>query len=107
MLENGEKIGSHPIETPIRAIGRELLSSNWISQTGLCMATGLPPWKISRLFKRLELLGFIEAEEEPRFTRGRPRKLYRPTASGIEYFRGLLEEARDEGNAPSVAVGGG
>jgi len=80
------------METPIRATGRELLSNDRVNQTDLCLATGLPPWKISRLFKRLELLGFIKAEEEPRFTRGRPRKLCKLTPSGIEYFTGLLRE---------------
>jgi len=88
---------------PVRAIGRELLSNDRVNHTDLCLATRLPPWKISRLLKRLELLGFIKAEEEPRFTRGRPRKLYGLTGSGIEYFTGLLGEARDENNAGSRA----
>jgi len=95
------------METPIRATGRELLSNYRVSQTDLCLATGLPSWKISRLFKRFELLGFIEVKKELRFTRGRPRKLCRLTSSGIEYFTGLLREAGDDDNAPSVAVGGG
>ena len=91
------------METPIQAIGRELLSNGRVSQTDLCLATGLPSWKISRLFKRLELLGFIKVEKEPRFTRGRPRKLGKLTTSGIEYFTGLLREAGDGGNAESRA----
>ena len=98
------------METPIRATGRELLSNYRVSQTDLCLATGLPSWKISRLFKRFELFGFIKVEREPRFIRGRPRKLGRLTASGIEYFTSLLREARDEGGvesrAPSVTVRG-
>jgi len=98
------------MQTPFRALGRELLSNGRISQTDLCLATGLPSWKISRLFKRLELLGFVEVEKEPRFTRGRPRKLGKLTARGIEYFTGLLREADDEDRteslAPSPARGG-
>jgi len=98
------------METPIRALGRELLSNGRVSQTDLCLAMGLPSWKISRLMSRFEVLGFIEVEREPRFTRGRPRKLCKLTASGIEYFTSLLREARDEGGvesrAPSVAVRG-
>ena len=39
---------------------------------------------------RFYVLGFVEVGREPRFTRGRPRKLYRLSASGIEYFTGLL-----------------
>jgi len=89
------------MKTPIQAVGRELLSNGWISQTDLCLATGLP-WKISRLLKRFELLGLVEVEKEPRFTRGRPRKLCKLTASGIEYFTGLLREMRD-GSAVSRA----
>jgi len=90
------------METPIRALGRELLSNGGFSQTDLCLATGLPSWKISRLLKRLELLGFVEVEKELRFTRGRPRKLCKLTASGIEYFTGL-RGASDENNAESFA----
>ena len=94
------------MKMPIQAVGRELLSNGWISQTDLCLATGLPSWKISRLLKRLELLKLIEVEKEPRFTRGRPRKLCKLTASGIEYFTGLLREMRDGSavsRAPSIA----
>jgi len=90
------------METPIRALGRELLSNGGFSQTDLCLATGLPSWKISRLLKRLELLGFVEVEQELRFRRGRPRKLCKLTASGIEYFTGL-RGASDENNAESFA----
>ena len=89
------------MEMSIQTIGRELLSNGRISQTDLCLATGLPSWKISRLMKRLELLGLIEVEEELRFTRGRPRKLCRLTPRGIEYFRGLLWEVP---NPPYVEV---
>ena len=93
------------MEKPIRALGRELLSRNEgsVSQTDLCLATGLPPWKISRLMSRFYVLGFIEVEKEPRFTRGRPRKICKLTASGIEYFAGLLRGAGDEDNAESRA----
>ena len=91
------------METPIQAIGRELLSNGRVSQTDLYLATGLPSWKISRLLKRLEILGLIEVEKEFRFTRGRPRKLCKLTTSGIEHFTGLLREAGDEGNAQSRA----
>lgn len=94
-----------PMQTPIRALGRELLSNGWVSQTDLCLATGLPPWKISRLFKRFEIFGLVEVKKEPRFTRGRPRKLGKLTASGIEHFTGLLKEAGDECNAESRASG--
>lgn len=83
------------MKMPIRALGRELLSNGGVSQTDLCLATGLPSWKISRLFKRFELLGLIEVEKELRFTRGRPRKLGKLTASGIEYFTSLLGCERD------------
>ena len=93
------------MEMPVRALGRELLSNGSVSQTDLCLATGLPSWKISRLFKRFELLGFVEVEKEPRFTRGRPRKLGKLTARGIEYFTDLLREAGDEGNLESRASG--
>ncbi len=82
----------------IQIIGKQLLSNGRISQTDLCLATGFP-WKISRLFKRLEILGFIKVEKEPRFSRGRPRKLAKLTARGIEYFTGLLREADERGNA--------
>jgi len=91
------------MESPVCTLGRELLSNGRVSQTDLCLATGLPSWKISRLFKRFELLGFIEVEREPRFIRGRPRKLCKLTASGIRYFTGLLRAACDEGNAESRA----
>ncbi len=101
--ENGEKLVATKMESPVCTLGRELLSNGWISQTDLCTATGLPSWKISRLFKRFELLGFIEVEREPRFIRGRPRKLCKLTASGIRYFTGLLREACDEGNAEGRA----
>lgn len=90
------------MKTPIQAVGRELLSSEGISQTDICLATGLPSWKISRLLKRFELLGFVKIEREPRLTRGRPRKLCKLTASGIEYFTNLLREMRD-GSAVSRA----
>ena len=92
-----------PMKKPIRALGRELLSNGRISQIDLRLTTGLPSWKISRLFKRLELLGFVEVEKEPRFTRGRPRKLSKLTARGIEYFTGLLGEAGDENRTESIA----
>lgn len=91
------------MESPICTLGRELLSNGKVSQTELCLATGLPSWKISRLFKRFELLGFIKVELEPRFIRGRPRKLCKLTASGIMYFAGLLREVGDEGNAEGHA----
>jgi len=91
------------METPIRATGRELLSNYRVSQTDLCLATGLPSWKISRLFKRFELFGFIEVKKELRFTRGRPRKLCRLTSSGIEYFTGLLKD-NAENRAPARGV---
>ena len=73
------------MEKPILALGRELLSNDIVSQTDLCLATGLPP----RLCKRLEILRFVEVEREPLLTRGRPRKLYKLTVSGIEYFSSL------------------
>ena len=101
-VENGEKLVTKPMETPIQAIGRQLLLNDRVSQADLCLATGLP-WKISRLFRRLEILGFIEVEKEPRFSRGRPRKLGKLTASGIEYFTGLLRKADEEGNVESRA----
>jgi len=44
----------------------------------------------------LELLKLIEVEKEPRFTRGRPRKIGRLTPKGVEYFTSLLEEANGE-----------
>ena len=91
------------METPIQAIGRELLSDGKVSQTDLCLATGAPSWKISRLFKRLELLGFIEVEKEPRFTRGRPRKLCKLTENGIEYFKSLLGASESRASS-SLAV---
>ena len=78
------------MDKPIRALGREFLSNSWVSQTDLCLATELPPWKISRLCKRLEILGFVEVEREPRFTRGRPRKLCKLSASGFDYFSSSL-----------------
>jgi len=96
------------METPLKKLGRELLSNGGVSQTDLSLSTGLPSWKISRFFRRLELLELIEVEKEPRFTRGRPRKVGKLTASGIEYFTGLLREASDksgvESCAPSVAL---
>jgi DNA-binding MarR family transcriptional regulator len=92
------------MRSPARVLGRELLSHGWTTQAELCLCTGLPSWKISRLFKRFELLGFIKVKQEPRFTRGRPRKLCRLTASGIEYFTSLLREARDGGDAESRAL---
>jgi len=103
MLKKNAKNWWSPKERPIQTIGRVLLSNGRVSQTDLYLTTGLPSWKISRLFRRLEILGFIEVEKEPRFTRGRPRKLCRLTASGIEYFTGLLREADEEGNAQSCA----
>ena len=53
------------------------------------------------MLKRLEIFGFVEFEEEPRFTRERSRKFYRLTSSGIEYFTSLL--GSDEDNAESRA----
>jgi predicted ArsR family transcriptional regulator len=100
------------METSIKKIGRELLSNGGVSQTDLSLATGLPSWKISRFFRRLELLKLIEVEKEPRFIRGRPRKVGRLTPKGVEYFTSLLGKARDENNvesrAPSIAreIGG-
>jgi DNA-binding PadR family transcriptional regulator len=84
------------METSIKKIGRELLSNGGVSQTDLRLSTKLPSWKISRFFKRLELLEFIEVEKEPRFTRGRPRKIAKLTPNGIEYFTSLLGETCDE-----------
>jgi len=104
--KNGRKMAEKwwpQMKTPIQAVGRELLSSEGISQTDLCLATGLPSWKISRLLKRFELLGFVKIEREPRFTRGRPRKLCRLTPSGIEYFTGLLKGASDDNRAKGLA----
>ena len=91
------------MESPVWILGRELLSNSRVSQTDLCLSTGLPSWKISRLFKRFELLGFIKVELEPRFIRGRPRKLCKLTTSGIEYFTGLLRETCDEDNVEGHA----
>lgn len=91
------------MESPVCTLGRELLSNGRVSQTELCLATGLPSWKISRLFKRFELLGFIKVEQEPRFIRGRPRKLCKLTASGIKFFTGLMREVSDEGDTESRA----
>lgn len=91
------------MESSICILGRELLSNSRASQTDLCLSTGLPYWKISRLLKRFEIFGFIKVELEPRFIRGRPRKLCKLTASGIRYFTDLLREACDEGNAGSRA----
>lgn len=91
------------MESPIRALGRELLSNSGLSQTDLCLATGLPSWKISRLMSRFYVFGFVEVEKEPRFTRGRPRKIYKLTAGGIEYFTGLLRRGSDENRAESRA----
>jgi len=82
------------METPLKKLGRELLSNGGVSQTDLSLSTGLPSWKISRFFRRLELLKLIEVEKEPRFTRGRPRKVGRLTPKGVEYFTGLLRGAR-------------
>jgi predicted ArsR family transcriptional regulator len=84
------------METSIKNIGRELLSNGGVSQTELSLSTGLPSWKISRFFKRLELLEFIEVKKEPRFTRGRPQKVGKLTPSGIEYFTSLLRGSSDE-----------
>lgn len=84
------------MEKSILALGKGLLLNDWVSQTYLCSATGLPPWKISRLVKRLELLGFVKVEKEIRFARGRPRKLCKLTASGIKYFNDLLGKAPDK-----------
>lgn len=99
--KNAEK-GAH-MKTPIKDLGRELLSNGGVSQTDLILTTGLPSWKISRIFKRLELLKFIEVEKEPRFTRGRPRKVGKLTQKGVEYFTSLLGEVREEDGAGSCA----
>ena len=84
------------MKTPIKNLGREFLSNGGVSQTDLSLATGLPSWKISRFFRRLELLKLIEVEKEPRFTRGRPRKVGRLTPKGVEYFTSLLGETHDD-----------
>jgi DNA-binding PadR family transcriptional regulator len=84
------------METSIKDIGRELLSNGGISQTELSLSTGLPSWKISRFFRRLELSKLIEVEKEPRFTRGRPRKVGKLTQKGVEYFTDLLGEVRED-----------
>lgn len=89
------------MEKPIQALGRELLSRNdgRATQIYLHRVTGLPPWKISRLLKRLEIFGFVDVEIEPRFTRGRPKKLYKLTANGIGYFTRLLGS---DANSPEL-----
>jgi predicted ArsR family transcriptional regulator len=92
------------MKTLVENLGREFLSNGGVSQTDLSLATGLPSWKISRFFRRLELLKLIEVEEEPRFTRGRPRKVGRLTPKGVEYFTGLLGEAH-EGSRPGNSQG--
>lgn len=79
---------------PLQTLGRALFSNDGISQTDLCLATGFPPWKISRLVKRLEILGFVEVEPEPRLNRGRPRRLCKLTTRGVDYFRGLLKSGK-------------
>jgi hypothetical protein len=94
------------MERPIHALGRRLLPNSMVNQTDLCLTTGLPSWKISRLFKRLEVLGFVKVELEPRFIRGRPKKLYKLTENGILYFTNLLRKVDDdnsEGCASSAA----
>jgi predicted ArsR family transcriptional regulator len=101
-LKNGEKMWP-PMERPIRALGRRLLSNSMVNQTDLCLATGLPSWKISRLFRRLEVLGFVKVELEPRFIRGRPKKLYKLTENGILYFTNLLRKAGDDNNIEGCA----
>jgi predicted ArsR family transcriptional regulator len=102
------------MKTLVKNLGREFLSNGGVSQTDLSLSTGLPSWKISRFFRRLELLKLIEVEEEPRFTRGRPRKVGRLTPKGVEYFTGLLGEAHDdkfheshESSAEGARLGGG
>ena len=96
------------MEPPIRAIGRELLSRNGesVTQTDFCLATGLLPWKISRLLKRLEILGLVEVEREPRFTRGRPKKLYKLSASGTDHFTGLVWDGDNTATSMVGEMGG-
>jgi len=63
----------------------------------LASATDLPRWKVARLLKRLEKLGFLRSEDEVKFSPGRPAKIYSLTREGIGFFskRGLrLVEAR-------------
>ncbi len=70
---------------PILALGRELVGRG-PSQTDLCLATGLPSWKISRLLKRAELRGLVSVKVEDRRVPGRPRKFYELTADGERHL---------------------
>ena len=54
--------------------------------TDLCLATGLPSWKVSRLLRRAESLGLTRSSNELRFERGRPQKYFELTADGRRFF---------------------
>ncbi len=82
----------------LEAVARELRRNERTCQSDLCLATGLPSWKISRLMNRFELLGLVRAKRELRFSRGRPRKFYSLTPKGLKFLsvikvshRGRLE----------------
>jgi predicted ArsR family transcriptional regulator len=46
----------------------------------------LPQWKVARLLKRLEKLGFLKSSQEIKFTPGRPSRIYSLTETGMKFF---------------------
>ena len=71
----------------VMLIARELRLGKPRSAEELAAATHVPRWKVARVLKRLESLGFTRSSQEVRFAVGRPRKFYTLTEDGIEFFK--------------------
>lgn len=70
----------------IMLIARELSSAEKKSADEISSTTRIPKWKVSRILKRLEKLGFVESSKEIKFSTGRPRKLHSTTKEGMKFF---------------------
>lgn len=68
-------------------VARELSLGKHRSADELASATRVPKWKVARVLKRLESLGFARSSQEVRFAIGRPRKFYVLTEDGIKFFK--------------------
>lgn len=80
---------SENLELPeeVVRIARELSLGKHRSADELASATRVPKWKVARVLKRLESLGFARSSREVRFAIGRPRKFYTITEDGIKFFK--------------------
>lgn len=91
MQKNRRIIGVGLKNHALELIAKELLNNGRRCPTDLCLATGLPSWKVSRLLMRAESLGLARSSNELRFERGRPRKYFELTAKGRRFFSRAVE----------------